>query len=71
MQTGQDVVTLQLRMIGQDLILTHAGGNEIEDHLHRPAQMTDTGFAMANVRVESNTAQIRHDGISVVSMHEG
>jgi hypothetical protein len=70
-QTGQDIVPLQLRMVSQDLILAHASGNEVEDRLHRPSHVADAGFAVTNVPVERNAAQIRHDGFSVLSMHQG
>ncbi len=54
---GADVGRFQIDVIGEDLLAGGAGGQEIEQHVHRVAQAADGGFAVADGRIDGDAIE--------------
>jgi len=56
-EDGADVGRFQIDVIGEDLLVGGAGGQEIEQHVHRVAQAADGGFAVADGRIDGDAIE--------------
>lgn len=59
-KAGPDIVGLQVRKIGQNLVLAHATGEVLEHILDRDAQTPDTGLAAPFPRLDGDACTIVH-----------
>jgi hypothetical protein len=53
-EDGQEVFSLQILIIGENLVDHHAGAKQFQKGLHRVAKPADAGFAMADGGVDRN-----------------
>src|SRR4051794_41617505 len=54
---GEQVIPLQVLVVGQDLVGRHPGTEQLEEHLDGVAEATDTRLAMADVRVDGDSGK--------------
>lgn len=60
LEGGQDVVTLEVLVVSQDLVDSHPAGKQLEDVLDGVAQPTDGRLAVAHRRVRGDPIEPRH-----------
>lgn len=72
-QARLDILLLQLGMFGEYLFGGHSRPEHVDDHLNRPAHTTNARLAMANSRVDGDTAEMGtfHGAGKLVRDHEG
>ncbi|AHE97517.1 integrase [Thioalkalivibrio paradoxus ARh 1] len=68
MQAGHDVLALQFRMVGDDLIHRHARPHEVQHHFDRPAHVSNTRLAVADLHVQGDATQLCHRGCALVQL---
>jgi hypothetical protein len=54
---GQEVVALQVFVVGQDRIDRHAGAEQFQERLHRIAEPADARLAVAHRRVDRDSRE--------------
>lgn len=57
---SQEVVSLQVLVVVEDLLEGHPGREKFEQHRHRVAQTANHGLAVADVRVRGDAVEAGH-----------